>query len=297
MRVSFLTFAYNEGKYIEEAIKSVLQIAEDIEFVLVDDNSTDNTWEIMTKYEKIDHRIKAYRNPKKGKNSAVNCGMAHCTGDWVMILGGDDILETENYCFFANEMKKHNPLTEQVFVGGLVRRFTNSERYMAENGVLNSFPRKKEHRACTNGFASRKAIDNIYPIPENYPNEDSWTAMYYYYFCDSLVYIPKVCLNYRIHENNSLNHNDESFEKYSYSLHIRSNQQLDFIDRYGHLLDEKDIKYLKNKFRAEEYRYHKKYFKLLFSKIVFSEKMRMFLNSNKYLKKIKYKMTRIAQHK
>ena len=295
--VSFLTFAYNEGKFIEEAIKSVLQISEEIEFVLVDDNSNDNTWEIMTKYEVLDSRVKAYKNPKKGKNSAVNCGMSHCNGDWVMILGGDDILEAQNYSFFANEMKKHNPLEEQVFIGGLVRRFTNSERFMSENGVLNSFPRKSEHRACTNGFASRKAINNIYPIPEEYPNEDSWTAMYYYYFCDSLINIPVVCLNYRIHENNSLNHNDEDFKKYSYSLHIRSNQQLDFIERYGHLLSDKDTKYLINQYKAEDYRYRKKYIRLLFSRISFAEKTRMLLNSNKFLKKLKYKMTRIAQHK
>lgn len=295
--ISFVTFAYNEGKYIEETINSVICLGGDIEYILVDDNSTDETWDIMQKYAKIDSRIKAYRNPKKGKNSAVNFGMSKTTGDWVTILGGDDIFESVNFSKFVEKLKEFNPREAQIFVGGLLRRFTTSQRYLAENGVLNAFPKRKEKRANTIGFASRLLVDNVYPIPEQYPNEDSWTAMYYYYFCDLLINIPIVCLNYRIHDNNSINHNDTNFEKYSHALHIRMNQQMDFIARYEKMLSKKDIKYLSNQYKAENFRYEKKYLRLLLVNIAWPEKLRMLLNSNKALKTFKYRITKLFQEK
>ena len=295
--ISFVTFAYNEGEYIEETIKSVLCIQDDIEYILVDDNSTDNTWQIMQEYEKKDARIKAFKNPKKGKNSAVNYGMAQVTGDWVTILGGDDIFESSNYEVFLEECKKFDPNTKQVFIGGLLKRFSTSGRYASENGVTNAFPKKSERRANTIGFASKLLVEKVYPIPEQYPNEDSWTGMYYYYFCDHLVNIPQICLNYRIHDNNSINHNDTDFERFSKALHVRMSQQMDFIEKYRDDLTEEQIGYLTNQYNAEKYRYEKRYFKLLTAKIAFSEKARMLLNSNKFFKKFKYTITKYFQQK
>ena len=67
-KISVLMPAYNAEKYIAEAIESILnQTFKDFEFIIIDDCSTDRTWEIIQKYSKIDNRIVALRNEKNLK--------------------------------------------------------------------------------------------------------------------------------------------------------------------------------------------------------------------------------------
>jgi glycosyltransferase involved in cell wall biosynthesis len=62
-KVSVLMPAYNAAQYIGEAIQSILdQSFTDFEFIIIDDCSTDNTWEIIQQYASIDSRIMVSRN-------------------------------------------------------------------------------------------------------------------------------------------------------------------------------------------------------------------------------------------
>lgn len=62
-QLSVLMPCYNAQKYIREAIESILnQTYENFDFIIVDDNSIDNTWEIVQEYANKDTRIKAYKN-------------------------------------------------------------------------------------------------------------------------------------------------------------------------------------------------------------------------------------------
>lgn len=66
--VSVLMPCYNNEKFLPEAIESILnQTYKNFEFIILDDFSTDNSWEIIKKYAKKDKRIKAYRNKKNLK--------------------------------------------------------------------------------------------------------------------------------------------------------------------------------------------------------------------------------------
>ena len=88
-KISIITVAYNAEKYIEDTIKSV--IAQDItnlEYIIVDGNSTDNTLAICEKYkEKISVLISA---PDKGIYDAMNKGVKIASGEVIGILNADD---------------------------------------------------------------------------------------------------------------------------------------------------------------------------------------------------------------
>ena len=57
-KVSVIMSVYNSDKFLKEAIESILnQTYKNIEFIIIDDGSTDNSKEIIKKYEKIDKRI------------------------------------------------------------------------------------------------------------------------------------------------------------------------------------------------------------------------------------------------
>jgi glycosyltransferase involved in cell wall biosynthesis len=94
-KVSVILTSFNHGKYLREAIDSVLsQTFTDFELIIWDDASTDNSWEIILSYR--DARIKAFRNEVNERytvNSALKSGKV--LGEYVAIHHSDDIWEPE----------------------------------------------------------------------------------------------------------------------------------------------------------------------------------------------------------
>lgn len=91
--ISVLFPTYNVGEYLEEAIKSILnQTYQNLEIIIVDDCSTDNTLEIIKYFAKIDNRIQYYRNKKNRQITyCLNKSLKYVTGDYIARMDGDDI--------------------------------------------------------------------------------------------------------------------------------------------------------------------------------------------------------------
>ncbi len=88
-KVSIIIPTYNYGKFICEAIDSILnQTFKDYEIIIVDDGSTDNTEEIIKKYE---DKINYFYKTNNGPASARNLGIQNATGDYICFLDSDDI--------------------------------------------------------------------------------------------------------------------------------------------------------------------------------------------------------------
>jgi glycosyltransferase involved in cell wall biosynthesis len=89
MKVSIITVSYNSGRTIEATIRSVLaQDDADIEYIIIDGGSKDNTMDIVSKYQ---HRIAhVVSEPDNGMYDAMNKGIGLATGDLIGILNSDD---------------------------------------------------------------------------------------------------------------------------------------------------------------------------------------------------------------
>lgn len=93
-RVSVIIPVYNTAKYLESALLSVSeQTLEEIEIVIINDGSTDNSEQIIEQFQKIDLRVKYYYQTNQGQSVARNTGLDNAIGEYVYFMDSDDILE------------------------------------------------------------------------------------------------------------------------------------------------------------------------------------------------------------
>jgi len=113
-QISVLINTFNNGHFIEDAIDSALAQdfpADQIEIIVVDDGSTDDTPERLKKYEGV---IRYFRTKNGDQCSAVTFGVARAAGDIVALLDGDDVWLPNKLSRVAQEFAK-DPRTVMVY--------------------------------------------------------------------------------------------------------------------------------------------------------------------------------------
>jgi glycosyltransferase involved in cell wall biosynthesis len=91
MKVSIVTPSYNQAPFLAETIESVLdQDYPDLEYVVVDDGSTDESLAIARRYESRLHALVVQQN--SGQVAAINRGFEHTTGELMAYVNSDDTL-------------------------------------------------------------------------------------------------------------------------------------------------------------------------------------------------------------
>lgn len=91
--ISIIVPFYNAEKYLNKCIKSLInQTKQELEFILVNDGSTDSSEEIVKSYK--DKRIKYFKNKNQGIGKTRNFGIEKATGKYIMFLDSDDFLAT-----------------------------------------------------------------------------------------------------------------------------------------------------------------------------------------------------------
>jgi glycosyltransferase involved in cell wall biosynthesis len=252
--VSFIIAAYNEENFIVECIDSCLsQTFPNIEICVTDDGSTDKTWEIMVNQYQNDSRVKLDKfDMNKGKIYAFNNSYKQSTGEYIAIVGADDVSFEDRIASSYNLLRKEN--CDLVFGKVL---------YCDENLVpINYGQRKLSQKKVTleqiifsnifygaTLFFNRKIAEKIFPIPHTLLFEDWWIGFVSVLY-GKAIFLNKYLIKYRQHEKN-----DNS------------------------LLDEEDVVIrLKNDFKR-----HPEYYKCFFNEIKNNDNL---LKKERYLKLI-----------
>ena len=130
MKISIITVCLNSEKTILANLNSILsQTHKNIEHILVDGGSTDNTLKYLNSYPNL--RKKIIIEKKRGIYNAMNKGIKEATGDFIGILNSDDILNSETTIQKLVNIFKKNP-KNKIFLGNVVffkRNYTQIHRY------------------------------------------------------------------------------------------------------------------------------------------------------------------------
>jgi glycosyltransferase involved in cell wall biosynthesis len=90
-RLTVITPSYNQGEYIEETIRSVVEQGyPDLEYIVVDGGSTDATLSVLERYG---NRLRWISEPDRGQSDAINKGLRISSGEIVAFLNSDDVYE------------------------------------------------------------------------------------------------------------------------------------------------------------------------------------------------------------
>ncbi|MFA5035830.1 MAG: glycosyltransferase family 2 protein [Candidatus Izemoplasmatales bacterium] len=292
--ISILIPVYNEEKYIRECINSILdQSYTDFEIIIVNDQSIDNTLEILNEFAKADKRVNVLSPGKVGKNGALNLAAKTARGEWFMTFGGDDVMEPNILEKWYAIAKKYDSESEKVIISSKIRMFSTDPKYRKYNGLIIPKSNKKVVKSGAVFLGSKLVLDNAFPIPVDYPNEDTWLSLYIDFLVPKKIALFEICTNYRIHSNNSIN-KEEKFDEFNRKYHDRRKILGEFLNKFREELNNEDIDNITWMNMIEEYRYRGKACKIFLLKgINWKEKARNIFLSNKTLYRIKIILNRL----
>ncbi|MBE9047647.1 glycosyltransferase [Pleurocapsales cyanobacterium LEGE 10410] len=204
-KVSVLMCVYNGEAHLRAALESILeQTFTDFEFVIVDDGSTDSSWQMLTEYSREDSRITLIRNQENiGLTKSLNKGLKLAEGEYIARQDADDVSFPERFEKQVAFLDRHS---EVVLVS------CDIERINAEGCPIGKFQRGCEpelvfwYLLFYNRLAGhsqvvfrRESVMNIDGYCENYRYSQDYELWCRLVETGKILILPKVLLQQRFH--------------------------------------------------------------------------------------------------
>lgn len=255
-KISIIIPAHNEGKYLEECLKSIIEQTMDFrefEIIMVDDASEDNTFEIMKKYADKYDNFFAYKRDEKSGSAGLprNEAIQHATGKYLMFIDADDTYEKDACEKMYNAIEETGAdfvtanaidMTED---GEKTDVFMSREKYVSQEISIKNIKYDVLPMSCSACF---KIINTEFVKKNNLhflhgvPAEDSYFSYTSLMKSNKAYYLSEVIYNYRkrYSENNlsvSTTFSEKYFENINYSYgeiynEFKKNNYLEYYDAY-----------------------------------------------------------------
>lgn len=201
-KISIVTPSYNQGKYIEKTIRSVLlQNYTNLEYIIIDGGSSDETVDIIKKYS---NWITFWESKKdNGQTDAINKGLEKCTGSIFNWLNSDDYYYSDSFKIITENFE---PGKTQMLAGNY-RMFHEDE---SEEDKIIDFrlqPTLEETLAivlinqpsCFFALDSIKTLGNLNDKLQYVMDQDIWKRFLFRFGQDNIKYVDNLLTHFRIH--------------------------------------------------------------------------------------------------
>lgn len=205
--ISIIIPLYNAQDYIRQTIESCInQTYRDIEIIVVDDCSGDMSASVVQELEAADTRVHYYCNEKNvGVIKTINNGLDRCNGDYVAVLGNDDLLDRRHFEIVTDRIKERD-YSFLYFSSKLIDEngnVTGVRLYDDVEGNYSLFARKNPINACGTvinaGYLKKLGG---YPEKLGYKNCGEWYLWMELLEFERCLYVQEIRSYYRIHSNN-----------------------------------------------------------------------------------------------
>ncbi len=277
--LSIVIAVKNEANYISECLNSIIkQNGLIFEVIIVDDDSSDNTYQIIKEnFEKFPF-IKILKNSNPGKTRAFNLGVKNSIGKYVCLFAGDDIMPEHS---LYKRFKIVEDYSNEKYIVGLSKllSFSKNKRF---DGLLTPKKNGVGGFTGTSYLMNRNVVDKIFPVPEELPNEDSWLFFGMTLFKEFHIIHSDIVSNFwRVHENNSINMMVD-FKTFNSKITPRNQAPIYFLEKFENELSNTSKIYLKELIRCENLRIKGHFIEILFADLPFIEKLRLISISNSF---------------
>lgn len=229
--VSVVMAVYNGQKYLTEAIESILkQTFQDIEYIIVDDGSTDESRKIIEDYVRQDTRVRAvFLDKNAGLPTALNVGIERASGRYIARMDTDDISDTKRIEVQYAFMQKH----PEVAICGVQGWYINESGVcIGKKNLPQSYTdiRKKllwNNQLIHSSWFARKEIFENYQYNTRYTKSQDYELLLRLIADHTIVNLPERLIYWRVHEQ-SLSWSDKKQERYALLARYQAMIRLDY---------------------------------------------------------------------
>lgn len=237
IELSIIIPVYNVNEYLSDCIKSVLKNPkEEIEVILVDDGSTDNSGDICDQYALKDARIKVYHKKNGGLSSARNYGLQYANGEYIGFVDSDDIVDQR---MFVEMLNAACEFSADIVICGIKHFSDNlantSTCVHSDNVVVAEGSSRLEFFINPKGMGDY-AVNKIYKrelfetgirFPEGHIFEDIYTSYRLFGEAKKVVCLDQDLYYYRM-RSGSISHS-KKFNPKMIDIVYATKEQLDYI--------------------------------------------------------------------
>ncbi|WP_158735766.1 glycosyltransferase family 2 protein [Alteribacillus sp. YIM 98480] len=212
-KITIIIPIYNSEDYLAECLKSVIeQTYKNLEILLINDGSTDKSWEICKYYSDRDNRIIFIDKPNGGVSSSRNCGLKYATGDYVGFVDSDDYLEKDMYERLLCATKNYNADIAECgfYITDSAKKI--QKKYKLENNIIYgnyecsyNYVTKKNTTNYNWNKLYRRSLFNGIRFPHLDYSEDYVVNVKVHYKCNKKISISGCYYNYRLNGQSAVN--------------------------------------------------------------------------------------------
>lgn len=248
MKISIIVPVYNVEKYLTKCIDSIInQTYKDLEIILVDDGSTDNSGQICDQYAIKDNRIKVIHKENGGLSDARNVGIKNSTGEYLSFIDSDDYIDKDMIECLYNAITDTN--SDIAVCGKYIEKETGKYYLKNVNLQLKIYDSKEALKSIlTNNLIDVSACDKLFKktlfrdikFPKNKYFEDMGTIYKLIDLCNSIVHIGGAKYHY-IQRQDSIT--KTKFDMRYNDLYEHMNQLIELINKKYNYLNEYVLSY------------------------------------------------------
>jgi glycosyltransferase involved in cell wall biosynthesis len=202
--VTIIVPIYNSEKTLVRCVDSLInQSLQDIEIILINDGSSDDSYNIIENYARLDNRIKIIDQNNKGLSFVRNRGIEDAKGKYILHIDSDDWIESDMCKIMYTESEKYNAdiVTSSVFFDYPNRSVIKKEPYCKIcdfNKFLELFATKRGLNSVCNKLIKRSLYvsNNIRHYEDITLGEDSSTLLRLIVFAKNIVTIDRAFYHY-----------------------------------------------------------------------------------------------------